>query len=97
MTEDRATRYTRHTHSLPDGRQIETEAERRGNRLRLRARLIDSNGIVQESLRRTYDPGDANAVADFEAEFARITGITLDRPLFPGESSSVREVAVAFF
>jgi|SRR5215471_18868472 len=45
----------RHAHYLPDGRSIEVEAERRGDLLRLRARLVGPNGIIQEGMRRTYD------------------------------------------
>jgi hypothetical protein len=77
------------THRLEDGRSIEVEAETRGNRLRLRARLVD-NDIVVETLRREYAADDPSAVADFIAEFVRIAGIDLDRPLFPSDLTSLR-------
>jgi hypothetical protein len=70
---------------LPDGRSIECEAETRGDRLRLRARLVDANGVIVESLMRDYTADDPNAVADFTAEFTRITGVGID--LFPDLTS----------
>jgi hypothetical protein len=77
-------------HRLPDGRSIELEAETRSNRLRLRARLVDTGGFVVEALSRTYPADDPNAIGDFTAEFASVTGISIDRPLFPQDLSSLR-------
>jgi hypothetical protein len=71
-----------HTLPLPDGRSIETSAEVRAGRLRLRARLIGADGLVHETLRRDYDAADPRAVAEFAAEWDRLTGISIDRPLF---------------
>jgi len=70
------------TYVLPGGQTIETSAEARGGRVRLRARLVRADGTVQEALSRTYDTDDPRAVADFEAEFFRLAGVPR-RPLFP--------------
>jgi hypothetical protein len=71
------------THRLPDGREIEASWQIAGGRLRLRARLVDTNGIVVESLMRDYDAADPNARADFQAEFEAIASVAIDGPLFP--------------
>jgi hypothetical protein len=44
----------RSTHVLPDGREIESEVERRGDRLRVRLRLC-RDGIVEVAYRATVD------------------------------------------
>jgi hypothetical protein len=44
----------RSTHALPDGREIESEVERRGNRLRVRLRLC-RDGLVEAAYRTTFD------------------------------------------
>jgi hypothetical protein len=77
------------THTLQNGRSIETAAEIQGNRLRLRARLVD-DGLITESLRRIYAADDENAIAEFTVEWERITRASLDRPLFPADFRSLR-------
>jgi hypothetical protein len=83
-------RKIRQTHRLVDGRSIEVEAETRGDRLRLRARLVDAAGIVIDSLRRDYDAADPNARADFQAELEVVSGIAIGGPLFPQDLTSLR-------
>jgi hypothetical protein len=79
-------RFTQ-THVLPNGRTIEVEAEIRGGRLRLRARLVDQ-GLVVETLRRDYRANNADAVNEFTSEFAGIIGIHMD--LFPDDLFGLR-------
>ena len=81
------------THRLPDGREIEASWQIAGGRLRLRARLVDTNGVVVESLRRDYDAADVNARADFQTKFEALTGIALGGPLFPQANDAARLVA----
>jgi hypothetical protein len=42
----------RSTHTLPDGREVESEVERRGDRLRVRLRLC-RDGLVEAAYRTT--------------------------------------------
>jgi hypothetical protein len=44
----------RSTHTLPDGREIESEVERRGDRLRVRLRLC-RDGLVEVAYRATVN------------------------------------------
>jgi hypothetical protein len=44
----------RQTHTLPDGREIESEIERRGDRLRVRLRLC-RDGLVEVAYRATVN------------------------------------------
>jgi hypothetical protein len=90
LSENTHMRKISQTHRLPDGRSIEVEAETLGKRLRLRARLVDTGGFVVEALSRTYPADAPNVISDFTAEFASVTGISLDRPLFPSDLSSLR-------
>ena len=65
-----------------------TGSLRRGDWLRLRARLVDENGFIVDSLGRTYDLNEPNAIADFAGEFERLTGINIER-LFPRDFRSM--------
>jgi hypothetical protein len=72
---------------LPDGREIEVSADRRGNTLRLRANLV-GNGVIEAAHTRdyAYDPDmTVRQIADFTAEFEAIAHITAPRPLFPND------------
>jgi hypothetical protein len=74
---------------MPDERSVEVEGETRGDRLRLRARLVDC-GIVVESLMRDYDAVDRDAPAKFQREFEAITSLAIAGPLFPHDLTSLR-------
>jgi sterol desaturase/sphingolipid hydroxylase (fatty acid hydroxylase superfamily) len=78
--------YT-NTHRLPDGREIEVSADRRGNTLRLRANLVNV-GVIEAAHSRDYafDPDTtAYNIAEFTAEFETIAGIEMSWPLFPAD------------
>jgi hypothetical protein len=78
--------YT-NTHTLPDGREIEVSADRRGNALRLRANLVTA-GVIEAAHSRNY-PYDLDMtvrdIAEFTAEFETIAGVDIPWPLFPAD------------
>jgi hypothetical protein len=69
------------TQRLFDNQEIETSAERRGKRLRLRARLV-CNGRVEAAHRADYAHDDAGAIVDFTGEFEELAHLENLR-LFP--------------
>jgi sterol desaturase/sphingolipid hydroxylase (fatty acid hydroxylase superfamily) len=73
------------THDLGDGRAVEVSAERRGDRLRLRASLT-RNDVVEAAHRQDYNLSTTTitgAIADFTGEFEQIVGTAAPCPLFP--------------
>ena len=78
--------YT-NTYPLPDGRELEVSADRRGNTLRLRANLVNA-GVIEAAHSRDYalDPDmTAYNITEFTAEFEKIAGVEISWPLFPAD------------